>query len=92
MAINNDNNNNNICIINSRTSPKSPTPPQKLSFTPHELMDGILIQRELEEIVDFEYVRKGLEENTIVLIDVRPTESLIRDGVIPGALNIPSKF
>ena len=52
----------------------------------------ILIHRELEEIVDFEYVRKGLEENTIVLIDVRPTDYLIRDGVIPGALNVPSKF
>ena len=52
----------------------------------------ILIHRELEEFVDFEYVRKGLEENTIVLIDVRTDEEHARDGVIPGALNIPCMY
>ena len=42
--------------------------------------------------MEFEDVKKGLSEKTLVLIDVRNPDELVKHGKIPGSINIPCKF
>ena len=42
--------------------------------------------------MDYEDVKKGLEEHTFLLIDVRNPEELQTHGRIPGSFNIPCKY
>ena len=45
-----------------------------------------------KENMEFFQVKKGLEEKTFVLVDVRNQDELQSVGKIPGSINIPRKF
>jgi 3-mercaptopyruvate sulfurtransferase SseA len=42
--------------------------------------------------MEYEDVKKGLEEHSFLLIDVRNPEELQKNGKIPGSINIPCKY
>ena len=55
-----------------------------LAFTASSICDG-------SDIVGFEDVKKGVEDQNIVLIDVRSREEVKSLGKIPGAYNFPGE-
>ena len=47
---------------------------------------------ETNDAMDFDGVKQGLEESSIVLIDVRNPDEVRNLGRIPGSHNLPRKF
>ena len=81
--------------------PRTRPPPLQVqavlaTHPPHQIQLKGLLNRtfcskfqNLPPTVTYEEVVEALEDSTALVIDVRQPEELEKDGVIPGALNIP---